>query len=406
MIKALMHPKKKYFYFQVFLFFNLIIPKFFFSNSLSYDMKEKGTGSIFIHIFDLGTLILFFTVVILHKLYIRRIANNGLFYLFIIFYTYSLISAFFISNDLISSLYFSVKGILISGISIYLISLLNLKPISEQLNILILITKILFVYGFIASFISGYMREGLSILNHGTTGGQYSLIGFIYIILLIYNRKVNFKLLIIIFIILFCSLFMNSFSSLLCLLFALIFLGILKYKFKFILFIFFLSFLIISLLNGVNLNEITFGNKTMDNILTGSGRFLVYEASWSIISEWKYSFWGIGLNAEHTILSSFQHLIWSHTSHNSFFASVLGLGGIGLVLYITLFYITLKNITYLPQAMKHLNIVLIMIFIYGITDALYPGRAGLLTTYAIFLYQIIINIKVSKLNYKGNNLET
>jgi len=406
MIKALIHPKKKYFYFQIFLFFNLIIPKFFFSNSLSYDMKEKSAGSIFIHVFDLGTLILFFAVVILHNLYIRRITSNTLFHLFIIFYAYSFISAFFISNDLISSLYFSIKGILISGISIYLISLLNLKSITEQLNILILITKIIFVYGFIASIISGYMRDGLSILIHGTTGGQYSLIGFIYVILLIYNRKINFKLLSTIFIILFCSLFMNSFSSLLCLLFALIFLGILKYKFKFIFFIFFLSLLFMTSLNNINLNEITFGNKTIDNILTGSGRFQVYEASWIIISEWKYSFWGIGLNAEHTMLSSFQNLIWSHTSHNSFFASVLGLGVIGLVLYISLFYITLKNMIYLPQNMKHLNIILIMIFIYGITDALYPGRAGLLTTYAIFLYQIIINIKITTLNYKGNNLET
>ena len=62
--------------------------------------------------------------------------------------------------------------------------MINNKDITLQFNILLKLTKSIFIIGFIASIFSGFMRFGFEIFHYGTTGGQYALFGFLYILLL------------------------------------------------------------------------------------------------------------------------------------------------------------------------------------------------------------------------------
>jgi hypothetical protein len=185
---------------------------------------------------------------------------------------------------------------------------------------------------------------------------------------------------------------MNSVSSLLVFLASLLIYLYYKNKFYFIITISILITVLYILISSIDYSIIQFANKDINTILEGTGRFLVYEYSWKELLQMHQGFFGVGLGAEHILLDKIPELPWSHTSHNSFLATSLGLGIPGVFLYIYLIYLLFYKLASNNKYI-YLDALLLAIFLYGITNATFPGNASVLIPYSILIYQMKLNIK-------------
>jgi hypothetical protein len=302
---------------------------------------------------------------------------------------------------MLTSIYLSLKGLLLVLTSFFILYILKNKSIISQINLLRNLLLTIFILGFLGSIITNFKMGNNNFLSTGTQGGVYTLFGFLYLTILLRTKKYKLKKSLITLLIIYIILLMNSISSLLSYLLALLFSQFKKNKIHFIISVLIISLISLFFFNKLNLQDFSFANKDLATILEGTGRFLVYEQSFKVLSDFNQGFFGVGFGAEHTLLEKIHDLPWAHTCHNSFLSLALGLGIPGIIFYVyiikLIFYTKLYNSDYL-----FIQMILYAIFFYGITNSIFPGNPGPVILISITIYQIILNI--NNVENKGNTI--
>ena len=203
-------------------------------------------------------------------------------------------------------------------------------------------------------------------------------------------RKTIFNLLFMLLALVF-STKLNSFSSYLSVL-----VGLLVYLLltgRFLIFSLFTSVSITLVFSATmfltNNLDLVINNKPAAAYMSGSGRFAYYiEAINVITNEFSNSelFFGRGFMAERVYMEG-RGLFWVTDPHSSALTSFLGLGGIGLLLYLTfilhpfLYYHSKKNLIVNSCSLKEIQLLLVFHSIasaYGMTSSYYLGRPSFL----------------------------
>jgi hypothetical protein len=154
-----------------------------------------------------------------------------------------------------------------------------------------------------------------------------------------------------------------------------------------------------------NLDALILG-KTAGSYLIGSGRFDVYIASFDAFSKldlW-YQIQGVGFMSERNILSEYS-LAWSSDPHNSFIVSLLGLGVIGVIIYMTYIitpFLYRKKLAKIVGKELSLKWILlhVVFLVYGVTSSSYLAVPSMqLILFTVFSY-ILFHRRSIEIDYE------
>lgn len=144
--------------------------------------------------------------------------------------------------------------------------------------------------------------------------------------------------------------------------------------------------------------NIYIANKDSYALLTGSGRFLVYESAWDILTSGEFEWFGSGFMSERTSLVAYADVLpWYATAHNSFLTLALSLGYIGIGYYV-IFVVYLARLILKKDDRSEsgfMKLVLISFLAYGVTSSAFPGAPSLLVSYTTYLFTICFQTTVT-----------
>ncbi|ENM5889541.1 O-antigen ligase family protein [Vibrio mimicus] len=131
--------------------------------------------------------------------------------------------------------------------------------------------------------------------------------------------------------------------------------------------------------------------KSVNAIITGSGRFQVYAAAWDVLKNYDLLTLvkGVGFMTERTVLARYD-LAWSTDVHNSFLLSIVTGGVVAAILYFLFVLSPLFVGTYTSKDAKSLFISFhFMCVFFGLSSSYYLGRPSYLLILSILLYSAV-----------------
>lgn len=240
------------------------------------------------------------------------------------------------------------------------------------------------------------------VLNFGVGGSFIGLMGLIYLYSLykMYRNEEKSVINRVVFIlqsivVLFIVVKINSFSSILTFVFSLIALLLLKFNKKFII-ILILSLVILYNYSPLELLDSNFriANKSIDVLLSGSGRFQTWKVCFDIFSNFDYPLYGVGFLSDGVVLEDKKGILeLTHSCHSSTLSNFIGLGVFGLVFYIAFFGIHVLQILF-PKNDEYRDftvLILLSLLLFGFGSVIYPGSPTVLISYSVVIF--LLNAK-------------
>jgi hypothetical protein len=190
-------------------------------------------------------------------------------------------------------------------------------------------------------------------------------------------------------------LFLNSFSSYLAIIAGML-IFFLETK-KYVQFAMVAIVLSVGMLAGISYLENNIGNflllsKPAEAYLTGSGRFILYTTAYEIyLNEFSLlqQIFGVGFMAERSLLEG-RDLFWITDPHNSLILNALGLGAVGILIYLSFVAYPMFASNKLDRSYKkHWIFFHFSSVVYGMTSSYYLGRPSFLLMFSLVLYQIV-----------------
>ena len=141
-----------------------------------------------------------------------------------------------------------------------------------------------------------------------------------------------------------------------------------------------------------NIGNILLFGKPAEGFLTGSGRFILYSTAYEIyFNEFTLiqQIFGVGFMAERSLLEG-RNLFWITDPHNSLILNALGLGAIGVLIYITFVAYPMFAVNKIDRSYKKYWILFhVSSVVYGMTSSYYLGRPSFLLIFSLALYLIL-----------------
>lgn len=321
------------------------------------------------------------------------------------FFTFAMFHSAF-SSSIITSFHFSIRGIAYALLGLLFCEYLRRGQDQfdrfKGLQLLIVGVLLISLVVETASTISfDYVKV------FGVGGSYVSLLLFLLMLYSVFEildgdeKTKYFKCASIVIGMIYLSFFLNSFSSFVCFFSALMVALIVGRYYKISLLILslasILAFWLYGLLSG---GKILIAHKNLETLLSGSGRFEVWTYCIEKILHGELSFLGYGFMADRFFLLDASYLSVTHTCHNSFLTTLVGLGYLGGVFYVIFilfhvyWYFNLKGTRKFKLFSR--TAILSMV-LFGIGSPLYPGSSTVLIPFSIVLFGLSSQRSVLKI---------
>ena len=382
---------KRLFIANLFIVMNVVAGKVFFNEGSS--VSNTVTSSIAAYMIAVVFFSTFgYVFIITNK---KSLPRNDMLIIALVYYLWMFIWSFF-SNIPLMSFYYSVSGILMLVFSkFYAESFAYLDMETRYKNVKNTMFIVFLSYALSAVFFELYYLH--KPLASGLPLGFAALFYYFFVFLvtkkMLDKNKISLLLLVLPLVLL--GIYFKSFSALLS---YVVCMGVyLILKRRYILALTMLTILIlttVSFMSFLYLNEgsdADIAGKSVNSILSGSGRFVVYEKALQTYSDMGVinKIKGVGFMTERTVLSHYE-LAWSTDVHNSFLLSLVTGGIGGLIIYLSfVFYPLLSKY----RKMKYFDDYIIyhlMCVIFGLSSSYYIGRPSYLMLLSIIFFFVFI----------------
>lgn len=140
-------------------------------------------------------------------------------------------------------------------------------------------------------------------------------------------------------------------------------------------------------------SELIINNKPVNAYLTGSGRFDYYLAAVDVLTESSFTklLFGSGFMAERVLMEG-KGLSWVTDPHNSLLLSILGMGIIGVLLYVSFALYPFFKVNMLNpknNIQPHWIFFHVTFLSYGMTSSYYIGRPTVILIFSLILTFIV-----------------
>ena len=340
------------------------------------------------------------------RFYYRPGGINILAAIWTFFFLFTMIHSTF-SESIITSFHLSIRGSAYVFLGLLFCEYVGRGQDSlEKFRSLQVILVVVLLASLIVEIISTISYEYLVVFG---AGGSFisllTILSTLYLFLFCHDDKniyYYFKMTILLVVILFLTFKLNSFSSVLCFFSALtISLLVCRYYTVSLFIVSVLSIISVWLYEKLFSSDFLIANKSLDVLLSGSGRFEVWKYTVEKIINGELRWYGYGYMADRFFLIDATNLPFNHTCHNSFLTTLVGLGYWGGFFYV--FFISFHIYWYFnlrgSRTFKlYVRTSILSIVLFGIGSPMYPGTTTLLIPFSITLFGIssrrnILNIQ-------------
>lgn len=391
------------------LFIGVALSKLILPEGVNYTGSNTNIYSYISYLIE--DFILLFCSYIYLKSYFNINHMNKVAFIYLLFYGYASIM-FFYSDNTITSLHLALRGILYVFLGLLIFEYIKQD---NTLKRFINMVHLFFIIGILSSVIETAKTISFEyVIYFGVGGSFYALFGMFSIYFqAISIKNLHFRsnkletilkvLLLIVSILIVVK--MNSLSSILCF-FVAFFMALLLTKqfFKLIAYVVLLSMPLFFIYQQLETGKIKIAHKNLDTIMEGSGRVLTSSYCLEKIINLETDPFGTGFQRDGKILKNAHELEVTHTCHSSPISITVGLGYVGLLLYLAFVLILLKAViyTYGPKELILFNkFALLSMILFGVGSPLYPGSPTLLISLTIIIFMLNCKYKsLRKINFE------
>tara|TARA_R110000868_G_scaffold411493_3_gene704664 strand:- start:29361 stop:30425 length:1065 start_codon:yes stop_codon:yes gene_type:complete len=234
----------------------------------------------------------------------------------------------------------------------------------------------------------------LEYLIHFGLGGSYvAIFGLVYMYMLVKHNNHFFRMrsigvFIVVPLILYIVIQLNSLASILAFSSSLLLYSIFYNRILLLLLTVPILISVYIMIPQLVSGDLMIANKSFETIVSGSGRFQAWEVCWDKFSRLEVPFLGFGFLSDGVVLRGLEGtLSLVHSCHSSVLSNAVGLGYLGLIIYIIFVMVHLLRVFELKGSGRQDAIILFVSFlIFGVGSNLYPGSPTLLISLSVAMF--------------------